>query len=370
MARDNCCDFDMKFKEGETKFDLSFGINDGSGVLPAEIEVLGQLENVQLVGEAPDLTGLSFKVIYHKKQIDPGVSPTRYIVGGQQNVTLSYTENGVTIFKQIPVDVQRIPVSLTITGDWENDQHINEHVDTTGLVFTVTYEDGVSQVVTPVVTPSVWTEAGEQEVVFSYTEARVTVTTQATVFVSRLPVEYREVEYLESTGTQYITVSNTAVNVADYRFYYKVAPTYLAGSYSGGYSGIMGANGTPQVGFYYGGWTVGNAGSSLPYPPELFKIYELEYSKNFDASYFVDGLNTGLTRAGTMNLKLFYCESGPASGKARLYYSYAVDRNGDYLYEVIPCRRKSDGVAGLYDLVTDTFLTNSGTGTFVVGGDV
>ena len=195
MARDNCCDFDMKFKEGETKFDLSFGINDGSGVLPAEIEVLGQLENVQLVGEAPDLTGLSFKVIYHKKQIDPGVSPTRYIVGGQQNVTLSYTENGVTIFKQIPVDVQRIPVSLTITGDWENDQHINEHVDTTGLVFTVTYEDGVSQVVTPVVTPSVWTEAGEQEVVFSYTEARVTVTTQATVFVSRLPVEYREVEF-------------------------------------------------------------------------------------------------------------------------------------------------------------------------------
>ena len=38
--------------------------------------------------------------------------------------------------------------------------------------------------------------------------------------------------------------------------------------------------------------------------------------------------------------------------------------------EFIPCYRKADSVAGLYDLANNTFYTNAGSGVFVVGPDV
>jgi hypothetical protein len=45
--------------------------------------------------------------------------------------------------------------------------------------------------------------------------------------------------------------------------------------------------------------------------------------------------------------------------------------NGDVpVAELIPCYRKSDLVAGLYDRVNDVFYTNAGTGAFIVGPDV
>ncbi len=40
------------------------------------------------------------------------------------------------------------------------------------------------------------------------------------------------------------------------------------------------------------------------------------------------------------------------------------------LYEYIPCYRKADNVAGMYDIVNNVFYTNAGTGKFTVGPDV
>ena len=44
--------------------------------------------------------------------------------------------------------------------------------------------------------------------------------------------------------------------------------------------------------------------------------------------------------------------------------------NGQLVGYFIPCYRKSDNVAGMYDIVGDAFYTNQGTGSFSVGGDV
>lgn len=38
--------------------------------------------------------------------------------------------------------------------------------------------------------------------------------------------------------------------------------------------------------------------------------------------------------------------------------------------ELIPCYRKADNVVGLYDTISNNFLTNSGSGTFVAGPNV
>lgn len=51
------------------------------------------------------------------------------------------------------------------------------------------------------------------------------------------------------------------------------------------------------------------------------------------------------------------------------YFKYA-DNDNNLLRDMIPCYRKSDNVIGMFDLVSQTFFTNAGTGVFTVGEDV
>lgn len=53
----------------------------------------------------------------------------------------------------------------------------------------------------------------------------------------------------------------------------------------------------------------------------------------------------------------------------KFYYCNIWD-NGQPIREFIPCYRKEDNVAGMYDLVSGDFYTNAGTGEFLVGPDV
>lgn len=57
--------------------------------------------------------------------------------------------------------------------------------------------------------------------------------------------------------------------------------------------------------------------------------------------------------------------------RAKAYlYSFSIEENDDVKLNLIPCYRKSDGVIGMYDTVSKTFLTNSGSGSFTKGNDV
>ena len=70
-----------------------------------------------------------------------------------------------------------------------------------------------------------------------------------------------------------------------------------------------------------------------------------------DATFSVFSLNDGLL---------------PMLG-GKTYFYKLYDANGDLLRDMIPVRRNSDNVLGMYDRVTGTFFTNSGTGTFTAG---
>ncbi len=52
-----------------------------------------------------------------------------------------------------------------------------------------------------------------------------------------------------------------------------------------------------------------------------------------------------------------------STGRSMRIYYFRVEGKLD----LIPARRDSDGVLGMYDLVSGTFLTNSGTGNFIAG---
>ncbi len=54
----------------------------------------------------------------------------------------------------------------------------------------------------------------------------------------------------------------------------------------------------------------------------------------------------------------------------KIYYFKWLDSNNELVQDLVPCYRKSDNEIGMYDLVSNTFYINAGTGTFIKGPDV
>lgn len=184
------------------------GKGGGSDLVPVSMAVTGSWTNEQLVGQAPDTTGLTFTVTYQTKQVTPSVSPATYPSTGSQTVTFSYTENGTTVTASKTATVIRKPVSLSVSGSWTNTQFVGSAMDTTGLTFTVTYNNGSTATVTPTKSPSTWTSSGTQTATFTYTENGTTVSTTKTATVVAVALSSIAVSGSWS-NTQYI---NTAVD--------------------------------------------------------------------------------------------------------------------------------------------------------------
>lgn len=66
----------------------------------------------------------------------------------------------------------------------------------------------------------------------------------------------------------------------------------------------------------------------------------------------------------TANLRLFYGYDSPTSAAI---YSYIHLKNGIKVCELIPCYRISDGKSGMYDTITGEFKTNLGSGELIPG---
>lgn len=183
----------------------------------------------------------------------------------------------------------------------------------------------------------------------------------------KLPYD-AEIEYLESTGTQHIVFGNDSMQMTEYKINLTVSPTYIGGtSYGSSYGGIMGLDGAPQIGWYQKGWTVGNAGSQVPYIPVVGNIYNIEYSKNLDGSYWVDGVYTGLKRLGRMPKRIFIIGGAISRSKCKLFGLKILNSNDVVVYDFIPVRIGTTGY--LYDKVSSQLFGNTGTGEFILGAD-
>ena len=76
-------------------------------------------------------------------------------------------------------DIEKIPLSMSVSGSWSNLQFAGLAPDPTGLVFTVAFSDGDILSVTPTsISPSEWDEEtiGNQTATFSFTSGGSTVT--------------------------------------------------------------------------------------------------------------------------------------------------------------------------------------------------
>lgn len=202
-----------------------------------------------------------------------------------------------------------------------------------------------------------------------------------------VPSGYKEVEYIESSGTQYIDTGYTTVTNRKFEIDAKQNeilsgfPTIL-GAMSGastykvvfGY-GSSGGKFYTQCGKDSSGY--GYIVSGIPQDTARHKAVVRNTASGQTLTVdgdVADGTYNIVTDADTgLNLFLFARNKGSTVSNyssARLYgYKYS-DLNGNVIQHLVPCYRENDGEVGLYDVTNGRFLTNSGTGEFAKGPDI
>lgn len=141
-----------------------------------------------------------------------------------------------------------------------------------------------------------------------------------------------------------------------------------------------GGSGSEQFCFfgYYGSKSQWAWGSYFYGPKEsLNTIYEADATfKNGDQQIVLNGVSGSSNKTGTADgTATFYIFGRNNSGSIgnqtvmRFYY-LQIYMDGVLVRDYVPCYRKADSVIGMYDLVTNSFFTNAGSGTFEKGDDV
>lgn len=181
-----------------------------------------------------------------------------------------------------------------------------------------------------------------------------------------LPSGYTQLEYIESTGTQYIDTGVKAVQkskvLMDFMFF---SGTALFGTYDSNKSFAFQYSNGKWYGYYgnsYGAGTTAVTNKRSTLNADGAKMYVdgvSAYSGNGSFSYSATSstnmLLFGLYNSGTpnyfSNMRLYSCQIYGSTGLVRDY---------------VPCKNSSNTI-GLYDLINNTFSTNAGSGAFTAG---
>ena len=186
--------------------------------------------------------------------------------------------------------------------------------------------------------------------------------------VIHVPGGFTELQYLESTGTQWIDTNIFFENddvyrlVMDMQFTVTNSGLQYSGIYAGAYFGIYG-------GYFSIGGMVNSGVTGVPADTNRH-VFDLNTTigsykdmiLKIDNNTYTNTRSISSGYAGILNLQghtEYQCY-------AKLY-SAKLYKNGNMVFNGVPARRNSDGVLGMYDTVTDTFFTNSGSGTFIAG---
>lgn len=177
-----------------------------------------------------------------------------------------------------------------------------------------------------------------------------------------LPYGYKQVEYIESTGAQYIDTG--IIPVSDIRI---EADFMLTESQSTG--GIVSAELTWQSNMCsIDAWAYRYGTGYQQHTLTANKRYAVV----LDNGVFTENGTQVFTASGSVStsipLTIFAVNRGDSQNefaKARLY-SAKITTNGNTVREFVPCINSS-GEVGLYDAVSGSFFGNSGTGTLLSG---
>lgn len=180
---------------------------------------------------------------------------------------------------------------------------------------------------------------------------------------SRLPSAYQEVEYIECDEHQFSTI-NESIPQYDY-ITIKVLYGRVGNNY---YPTVMGYDSGNAFEIYM------DAGKYLT------KYGSLSSVTGRDIKYDIGEVVYHIAKAA-QNLSSFFIgkyygntETGTSLFNGKIYEIQVSDLmpfdTGNIVLHFIPCYRKSDNKAGLYELVNNEFYPSEGTSDYIAGADV
>ena len=204
-----------------------------------------------------------------------------------------------------------------------------------------------------------------------------------------LPDEFRQVEYIESTGTQYIDTGLLAKDYSDINCeikgnYIKVEPTKT----------IFGAGNNNTwylIGILFGvrdfGAQKGTAGTEVKFCSADLKEHIFTLDLKNGVAYLDNDLQINLSNNGNKidkNYILFSNMNGNEWTTAASSFSMKyckIIKDEVLIRNFVPCycittvtniygEQSSPGTKGMYDTVEGKFYTNQGTGEFIAGPEV
>lgn len=187
-----------------------------------------------------------------------------------------------------------------------------------------------------------------------------------------LPSMYQQVEYLESTGTQFIDtelIPFANLSVETEMKYIKGSNLYaFSGAYESGKAfqlGLACVDNNFVRASMNGGFSEAIGKTDL----DINSFYTLKLS---NGAQYVNGELIGNQVYGNLtNLNFLLFARTQAVGGINLWNgqikSFKAWNNGVLIRKLVPCYRKTDKVAGMYDMVNGVFYTNEGAGQFIIG---
>lgn len=172
-----------------------------------------------------------------------------------------------------------------------------------------------------------------------------------------------QLEYIRSTGTQYIDTNITATNDVDIEVTFKcsdTSPNYMrlyGDQTSGSYTVYMRDTSVTSWCFNSGDAVTINATTSYR---------TIKYLGSTGQVYLDNAYLSTATRSGNTGRKLWLFRGGDRYSKFNLQ-KCRIWASGTLVRDFIPVKRTSDNVVCLYDKVSGTYFTNIGTGTFTAG---
>lgn len=198
---------------------------------------------------------------------------------------------------------------------------------------------------------------------------------------------YTTLEYIESTGDQYINLGVKNLLGTD-PF---VISTTVATTNNSSYGAIFGNRHNPAAGPGFAlylntlGQSIGSDiilfsrdiedyvyVSSVNFYDGNFHAIDAVYNGNGTGAYVIDGMNFligGFDPDYNVDNDLYYYIFSNGEGLIFIgkMKTLTVTVNGILRYKFIPVRRNTDNAVGMYDTVSGTFFGNAGSGSFVAG---
>lgn len=220
--------------------------------------------------------------------------------------------------------------------------------------------------------------ATPKRIIYNNQEVKVLKYNNTEVWVkSSVPSEYQEVEYIQSTGTQYINTGmkgtkNTKVDIefqiTGTRFLPFGARSNATSNCFAIWASSANVGSSLRVGFDN---TPGLNGANTT-NDKYHIIHSLDNTYVNEVAVWKASNYNPQTFETPQNLLVFgYYSSSTNRGLSEMkLYSLKLWENNTLVRNFIPCYKKSNNEIGLYDTINDVFYTNNGTGTFLKGDDI